>query len=184
MHRGKKIILLSHCILNVNSKVYGIGNYEGSLEELMIPLIKKGYGFIQLPCPELLSCGLKRWGQVKDQYETPYFYRHCKSLLSPIIDQVLDYSKNGYKIVSCIGIDRSPSCGVNITCRAHNWGREIDESFSVKDATSALNWVEEKGVFMELFEKLLLENDLKINFLAIDESNPKASVEKILKELE
>lgn len=183
MHRNKKIILLSHCILNVNSKVNGIANYKGSLEELMVPLIQKDFGFIQLPCPETLHCGVKRWGQVKEQLETPYFKRHCKSLLEPIIEQIIDYKNNDYEIIACIGVDKSPSCGVNLSCRANNWGKEFDKSFSLEEIISSLQFVDEEGVFIEVFKKLLDENNIHLNFLAIDEANPETSVEKILKEL-
>ncbi len=34
MQRGKKIILLSHCILNVNAKVEGFEPYESLVKEL------------------------------------------------------------------------------------------------------------------------------------------------------
>lgn len=183
MHRNKKIILLSHCILNVNSKVDGIANYKGSLEELVSPLIKKGYGFIQLPCPEVLHCGVKRWGVVKEQLETPYFKDHCESILQPIINQIIDYKNNAYEIVACIGIDKSPSCGVSLSCRGSSWGKEIDNRFSLDDTLKSLKIVEEKGVFIEVFKELLSRNSIQLNFLAIDESNPKSSVENILKEL-
>lgn len=183
MHRNKKILLLSHCIFNVNSKVNKIANYGGCLQELVTPLIQKGYGFIQLPCPELLSYGVKRWGQVKQQFDTPYFRKHCETLLEPIIQQLLDYTNNNYEISGCIGVDGSPSCGINHTCKACNWEGEINENFSLENILNSLNKVEEKGVFMEVFENLLIENRLHLDFYAINEANPTASVQNILKEL-
>ncbi|AXX86734.1 CD3072 family TudS-related putative desulfidase [Malaciobacter marinus] len=183
MQRNKKILLLSHCLLNVNSKVNKIANYGGCLEELMVPLIQKGYGFIQLPCPELLSCGIKRWGQVKEQLDTPYFRKHCEKLLEPIIQQLIDYSNSGYKISACIGVDNSPSCGVNTTCKSSKWEGEIDSSFSLEETLNSLNIVNEKGVFMEVFKNLLDKNAINLDFYAINESNPNTSVKNILKEL-
>lgn len=183
MHRNKKIILLSHCLLNVNSKVNNIANYEGVLKELAIPLIEKNYGFIQLPCPETLHCGLKRWGQVKEQFETPYFKEHCKNILAPFISQIIDYFQNGYEISACIGVDGSPSCGVNSTCRSKQWGVEIDSSLSLEKLIKSVEKVEEEGVFIEVFKKLLDEHKIDIKFLAIDEANPKNSIENLLKEL-
>lgn len=183
MQRSKKILLLSHCILNVNAKVYKIAKYEGCLEELLIPLIKQGYGFIQLPCPELLSCGVKRWGQVKEQYDTSSFRKHFKSILEPIIDQLLDYKNSGYKIVACIGVDGSPNCGINITCQGEKWIGEIDELFCKEEVINSLKVVNEKGVFMEVFEELLNQHSFDLPFYAVNEANPSASLQNILKEL-
>jgi predicted secreted protein len=50
MLRDKKIVLLSHCFLNVNAKVYGLANYQGALEDLIRFLLAEGFGLIQLPC--------------------------------------------------------------------------------------------------------------------------------------
>lgn len=186
MKRNKKILILSHCILNVNSKVYKLANYEGSLQELIVPLMQKGYGFIQLPCPEMLSHGIKRWGQVKEQYDTPYFRKHIKKLLQPILDQLLDYHKNGYELSGCIGVDGSPTCGVYKTCRAKNWEGEISAINSIetlKALTNSLEEVLEQGLLMEEFQKALKKHDIHLPFFAIDEANPDMSIKIILKEL-
>ncbi len=52
MRRSKKIVLISHCILNVNSKVEGLAQYENNSLELVKYLIENKFGIIQLPCPE------------------------------------------------------------------------------------------------------------------------------------
>ena len=182
MNRNKKILILSHCILNVNAKVYGLANYEGCLSQLIEPLIKKGFGFLQLPCPEMMTCGVNRWGQVKEQYETSFFKQQYKKMLVPIINQLLDYKNNGYIINGVIGIDGSPSCGVNKTCRG-DWGGEITNFLNLDEKLNSLKNVDESGVFMEVFFKLLQKNDLKLSFFALDEENPTASVQYILKEL-
>ena len=88
MKRKKQIILLAHCILNVNSKVYGLAGYKSSLKDLVAFLMDQDLAMIQLPCPELEILGLKRWGHVKDQLDYPFFRQHCRSLLDPMIRQV------------------------------------------------------------------------------------------------
>lgn len=186
MQRNKKILIISHCILNVNSKVYKLANYQGSLQELIIPLMQKGYGFIQLPCPEMLSHGIKRWGQVREQYDTPYFRKHMKKILQPILDQILDYHKNGYELSGCIGVDGSPTCGVYKTCSAKNWEGEISTINSMDALNSLMNSLEEvsgTGLFMEEFQEALKEHDIHFPFFAIDEANPDISIKTILKEL-
>jgi len=186
VQRSKKILLISHCLLNVNSKVNKLANYQGTLEELIIPLMKKGYGFIQLPCPEMLAYGIKRWGQVKDQYDTPYYRKHVKKLLEPILEQLLDYYKNGYTICGCIGIDGSPNCGVYKTCKAENWEGEIgsiNTMPALEYILNSLKEVPEKGIFIEEFQILLNQNKLNLPFFAVDEAYPTFSIQNILKEL-
>ncbi len=182
MNRSKKIILLSHCILNSNAKVYALANYKGCFSELITPLCDKGYGILQLPCPEMLTCGVNRWGMVKEQYEAPIYKEQYKKMLLPIINQIIDYKNNGYEIKACIGIDGSPNCGIKKTCRA-NWKGEIDKSFDLEKNLNSLQMVNEAGVFMEVFFELLKKNNLEISFFALNEENPTASVEAILKEL-
>ena len=50
---------------------------------------------IQLPCPEYTLYGAKRWGHVSDQFDNPFFRRHCRNLLEPIMDQLKEYVANG-----------------------------------------------------------------------------------------
>ncbi len=61
MKRSKKIVLLGHCILNVNSKVEGLAQYENNSLELLEYLIENKFGIIQLPCPEAGFYGMRRW---------------------------------------------------------------------------------------------------------------------------
>ena len=116
MKRSKKIILISHCILNSNSKVEGLSQYEGILNQVVDMIYKKGIVIIQLPCPEIIIYGIKRWGHVKEQFDTLFYRENCREMLKPIIGQVKSYMDTGYEIVGVLGIDGSPSCGVNFTC--------------------------------------------------------------------
>jgi len=81
MKRSKKLVLLAHCILNVNSKVVGLAQYAGALEDLVCGHIRRGSGLIQLPCPETTFLGLKRWGMTREQYDTPFYRSHCRNIL-------------------------------------------------------------------------------------------------------
>lgn len=126
MMRSKKIVILSHCILNSNAKVDGLAKYEGVLGQLIVYLIEEGYGIIQLPCPEISIYGVKRWGVVKEQNNTPHYRKHCRKILEPILEPVIDYMTNGYEIKALIGVDGSPSCGVVQTCSSRIWGEKSD----------------------------------------------------------
>ncbi|WIF95201.1 CD3072 family TudS-related putative desulfidase [Caminicella sporogenes] len=178
MKRSREIILLSHCILNTNSKVEGLSEYSGVLFELTNLIIKRGIGIIQLPCPEMLMYGIKRWGHVKEQFDTPYFREKCRKLIQPIVNQLIDYKNSGYKILGVIGIDGSPSCGVNKTCSG-NWGGEFSNNKLLVDKIHNLKFINASGIFIEEMKKIFRENDLNISFTAVDETNINSSINKI-----
>jgi predicted secreted protein len=58
--RSKKIILVSHCILNQNTKLDECTHFPGPVWDVVKLLADRGYGIIQIPCPELLLLGLDR----------------------------------------------------------------------------------------------------------------------------
>jgi predicted secreted protein len=61
MKRDKNIVVVCHCILNCNSKVEGLSEYRGAVD-FTKKLVDSGIGIIQLPCPEMILYGIKRWG--------------------------------------------------------------------------------------------------------------------------
>lgn len=180
MKRKKKIVLLCHCILNANSKVEGLATYPSSITEVLYPLIERGIGIIQLPCPELTCYGIKRWGHVKEQFDNPYFRRHCQNIFAPFIDQIIDYKEQGYEIVGLLGIDGSPSCGVDLTCSA-SWGGELEASKDLEARLGNVNMVPSPGVFISEIKKMLDNLNLSIPIIGINEMNLSASLERILK---
>ncbi|MGL5521347.1 MAG: hypothetical protein ACRDA2_04720, partial [Cetobacterium sp.] len=78
MERGKKIIIVSHCILNQNCVVKPYAKKQDKFLKFIKNFVLNNYGIVQLPCPELFILGLKRWGHVKDQLEYPNFKAECK----------------------------------------------------------------------------------------------------------
>ncbi|MFA5576764.1 MAG: CD3072 family TudS-related putative desulfidase [Tissierellaceae bacterium] len=178
MQREKKIVVLSHCILNANSKVEGLSQYGGILRDYIDMLADKAIGIIQLPCPEMILYGIKRWGHVKDQFHTPFFRQQSRIMLEPIVQQLRNYVDFGYEIVGVIGIDGSPSCGVNFTCSG-DFGGEISDITDMDKVRDSLRDVNEMGVFMEEFKRLLEDEKLDIRFLAIDEGDVYSSLDEI-----
>ena len=162
MNRGKKIVLVSHCILNQNSVVKPYGKKAEDFKNLLIRLIEENIGIIQLPCPEISIYGLKRWGHVKDQFETPHFKKQSRLMTEDILDNIIEYKNNGYDILGVIGIKGSPSCGISTTCRG-DWNGSIS-SKDIKERLNSLKEVNEMGAFMEILEKSLSEIDLNIDF--------------------
>lgn len=169
MKRSKKVILISHCYLNVNAKIEGIALNASVFEELIQFIIKNNYGIIQLPCVEQHVCGIKRWSQVSNQLDNPHYRNECRKLLEPIVEQVLDFHNNGYEIVGVIGVNGSPSCGVDYTCVGNFCGEFADD---FQDKLASVKMENKYGIMMEELQKLFIKNNLNINFMAIDESNP------------
>lgn len=167
MNRGRRILILSHCILNQNSVVLPYGREMKDFQELVNYCLNKNIGIVQLPCPELKQLGLKRWGHLKTQLDYPGYRNLCRELLKPIIDDMEDYLANDYEILGICGIKGSPTCGVTLTC-VGDWQGEIDTYKSIEEAKSKVKMSEEKGMLMEVFQKLLEERDMKIDFFDFD----------------
>ena len=113
--RSHKIVVVAHCILNQNSRVQGIAYYPGMINEIVDVIRKHEVGIIQMPCPELTYAGLLRPSQTKEQYDTPAFRRHCRQIVSSTADQVEEYVRNGFKVLAILGVEGSPTCGVEET---------------------------------------------------------------------
>ena len=120
--RSGKIVVVAHCILNQNSRVLGIAYYPGMINEIVDILRRYEVGVVQMPCPELTYAGLLRWSRTREQYDVPVFRRHCRQIASGIVDQVQEYSKNGFKVLAILGVDGSPTCGVDETSTGYKGG--------------------------------------------------------------
>ncbi|WP_376741826.1 CD3072 family TudS-related putative desulfidase [Pelotomaculum terephthalicicum] len=172
-------MLLSHCILNANSKVEGLSGYAAIISEIVSMLMEKEIAIIQLPCPEMTVYGIKRWGHVREQFDTPFFREKCREIIKPIIYQLIDYVKNGYKIIGIIGIDGSPSCGVSKTCSG-DWGGELSANINdAKEKLSTAAFINKSGIFIEEITKLLNSNHLSMPIAAIDEIDVVSSINNI-----
>lgn len=157
---------MCHCLLNSNSKILGLSFYDGALLPVVNKHLATGAGIIQLPCPEITYLGLKRWGMTREQYDTPFYRRHCIEILTPYVDQILEYIDNGYSIEGVVGVDGSPSCGVRFTCEGYCGGM-IDGK-----RPQFFQEVPGKGVFIRELSNMLNESDISLQFDAINENNP------------
>lgn len=171
MHRSKKIIVVSHCILNANAKVGPLAEYPGVLRSVMDVFIKDGTGIVQLPCPESSYLGINRWGMCYEQYDNPKFCRHCRKILKTSIDQLEAFSAAGYDILGVIGADGSPNCGVTKIPTGLTGG-VIRDTEAVETQLKNFQYREGMGVFMGIFKDMLSERNISIDFMAIDEKKP------------
>ncbi|MGQ4911611.1 MAG: CD3072 family TudS-related putative desulfidase [Candidatus Thorarchaeota archaeon] len=183
MKRSRKIVVLAHCILNQNAKVEDIATSPAAIVDVMNLVVERGYGIIQMPCPETLHLGLGRWECIKDQYETPSFKRLCRRIAEEILDQLEDYERNGYEIGPFIGIDGSPSCGVNKSCRADEKGDNPKWCGSVLTPPS---WkiTDESGVLFDIIKEEAERRGKKYTYVGIPEVPEVGDFDEAMKELE
>lgn len=130
--RGRKVVFLSHCLLNQNTRYPGGACERGVTPSLVQECLARGYGIVQMPCPEQHV-----WGGVLRRHLLRYFgSRHTlryrtRSLVLPILvwytriryrrmarqvaRQVADYAASGFEVVGIVGVNGSPSCGIDQT---------------------------------------------------------------------
>jgi predicted secreted protein len=127
--RSRRVVFLSHCLLNENTRYLGGACRGGGVRELVVPLIDAGIGIVQMPCPEQRVWGgvlkrllLRAYGaRGRPLYRlrrvllavfiwyTRFRYRR---LARQVARQVEDYLASGFSVVGIVGVDGSPSCGV------------------------------------------------------------------------
>lgn len=166
--RSRKIVILCHCLLNLNAKIRGIANYPEITKDLIQYLLDREIGIIQLPCPEFTLLGEARWGQSESQYATPYFRKHCRKIAMEMADQVEEYLRHNYQILGVIGIDGSPSCGVNSTCQGE-WGGELSANPNLSETLSSIRMIDSPGVLIKELKSALKERTIDLPFLGFPE---------------
>ena len=149
MERSRRVALVAHCILNANSRIDGVARYQG-VHPLVAELANRGYGIIQLPCPELASEGLERPRKTKAAYDTPTYREHCSRLAKEAAAQVAVYLDGGYEVAALVGVDGSPSCGIEVTSEA------ADDTSEGTRRTSG------RGVFAEELARHLAPYDVPL----------------------
>lgn len=154
--RSGKIAVVAHCILNQNSRVLGLAERPCAITEIVEFLIRNDIGVIQMPCPELSYAGILRRGQTKDQYDNAMFRRHCRKIVKEIVDQIREYARCGINTKIVIGVDGSPSCGVNETSRG-NPCKNMAEHERVKGS----------GILIEELRLALRKKKISIPFYGI-----------------
>lgn len=166
---NRKFVLIAHCLLNPCAKVLGASN-DKSAQTLVLEYLKEGVGIIQLPCVEMDVCGIMRWGHVKDQFDYPLFRRRCRELLEPVVSQVSDYLKHGFECVGIVGVDGSPTCGVNVTVKGPWCGDFVEENPYEERIKSAV-MAEEKGIMIEELMAMLKERNIQVPVEAVKETS-------------
>ena len=126
--RSKSIIFVAHCMLNQNSISDGTATFPGAIKEVMDFLYKSDVGISQMPCPELMCLGLDRGNiaggtcpvveentRIRRMINRRPAANIINRLIEDIVFQILEYRKYDFEIKGVVGINRSPSCGVETT---------------------------------------------------------------------
>lgn len=164
---------MAHCILNQNSKIDACAHYPGAIKEAVQTLLDAEVGLLQMPCPELLCLGLDRQAdptanstvesedtRVAQLMLEAKTRRLCKTFVDHIVYQIEEYLRNGFQIVGLIGINGSPTCGVDTT-----WSDDRE--------------YEGYGVFIELLVQGLKEKAIALDMVGIKAKDPAQAVADI-----
>jgi len=171
------VVLLSHCLANQNAKVGGLASHPGLVTPVVRLVRKLGFEIQQMPCPEMCLLGPRRWWQVREQYDTPGFRRHCRSLAHSVADILAARVEAGCDDIVILGVDGSPSSSVTKVGIGPQWGGRPEE----------LDWevVLGKGVWIEELEMVLAERGLPApRSFGIPMELPGFDMEQSLRELE
>jgi predicted secreted protein len=121
----RRVAFIAHCLLNQNAKVEG-GALTPDVWDPVIDLLNEhGYVIRQMPCPELAFGGARRFWGVREQFDTPLYRRHCRRLAKLVAAVMARHVSAGDDLV-LIGIDSSPTMGVEHTCSSPTWGGKPD----------------------------------------------------------
>lgn len=171
--RSKNIVFVAHCLLNQNSISDGTAEYPGSIRPILDMLCKTDVGIIQMPCPELMCLGLDRGD--KNGAALPVVEENTRirrmmgqkpasekmsRLVEDLVWQISEYRQYGFDVRAIIGVNRSPSCGVETTSKDN---REV----------------EGEGVFMETLRNELGKKGIFPPFVGMKPLEVEKAVESI-----
>jgi hypothetical protein len=66
--RNKRIVFVTHSVLNQNSIPDGTAAYPGNIRESMRIFITSNSGIVQMPCPELFCLGIDRGNSIGSSF--------------------------------------------------------------------------------------------------------------------
>jgi len=160
MERNKKIIFVSHCLLNQNARAIGRERFSGSFKDLLELFAASGVGIIQLPCPQIeFNGGLNRKIKSKS-HESNGYRKQCHKLSINLINQIENYLRNNYHVIGILGVELSSTCGVH---QIHNGRKNVPG----------------KGVLMEEIEKEMQKKNFQVPLIGVNLNNIYSSIEKV-----
>ncbi|NQT26656.1 DUF523 domain-containing protein [candidate division KSB1 bacterium] len=163
---GHKVIVLSHCFFNLFARAKGVSKANknwATVDHILSFLREKNVGIIQLPCPEILYQGLNRDACGIENYDNEKYKKICQKIVDDYTYLIEEYLKSNLEVQAIVGINGSPSCG-------------IDYTYSSK--RKKLN---RKGVFLDKFNEHLKRKNIVIPFIGVNISSQADIYEAIRK---
>jgi predicted secreted protein len=147
--RSRKVVFLPHCYLNMNTRFPEGADFEAANIPLVQFLLSCGVGIVQMPCPEFQCFGLEKtgWGEVQEKEARKCYWE----LAEGVVDQMAKYLELGYEVPVVIGMNPSPSCGVELS---KGKGTMLGVNRDTSEAP-------EPGVFMQAIKDLLKEKGIE-----------------------
>ncbi len=190
--RGRRIVFVSHCLLNENVRYLGGATRPGVVQEAIDHYTGGGIALYQMPCPEQRAWGGVRKSRMMRLYGSRAlrwrFLRHVfvtginwwsmpvyRRLARRVAADIADYVGSGFDVVEIVGVGASPSCGVSTTldlnCALEAMARcdpsAIHRSI-VNQRVVAPNVVEGQGMFIAALRHQLRRRGLDVRFLEHD----------------
>ena len=172
---AKKVVFVCHCIFNQNTKLDACAHYPGTIKETAEVLFGADVGIIQIPCPEFLYLGLDRQVEqgkhhsvesedtwIASRMEEADARNLCKNIIADIVYQMIQYHKNGFEVIGLIGINGSPTCGVETT-----WYEGAEH--------------EGPGIFIKMFTEECKKNNISLKMIGIKAKDPQEAISKTKK---
>jgi uncharacterized protein YbbK (DUF523 family) len=189
--RGKRVVFLSHCLLNQNTRYLGGAGRKGCVREILEQCAQRDVGIVQMPCPEQHAWGgvTKRWWLRMFGAKGSLAYR-ARRLLMPVFlwytrrvyrrlawemaAQIRDYLDSGHTVVAVVGIDGSPSCGLHRTLDVRR-ACELVACADLRVVTVAdvnaivsTSLVDGGGLFITALQEALTRRGCRVPFTAHD----------------
>lgn len=159
MKRSKKVIFVSHCILNQNARAKSVEKCPGVVKEFLDYCIKNDYGIIQIECPQLQFEDLEREPETKEFYDNKIARNISRKIAKDVATKIKTYQASGYSVCGIFGVEGSPTCGA-IKTHIKKDGRSIS--------------VRERGIFFEELEDELQKENLNVKIYDWDIQAKKA----------
>ena len=155
--RSRRMVVVSHCLLNQNTRYPGGATCPGVVRDALQPYLEQGVGLMQMPCPEQ-----RTWGGIR---RPPMLWilthRRAATWIVPLLPLVRSYlrwryaalargvardvgdaRRAGMDVLGVVGVAGSPSCGVRTTLDLAAAARRMGRS----DRPLTAGWLSEDVV--------------------------------------
>jgi uncharacterized protein YbbK (DUF523 family) len=189
--RSKRMVFLSHCILNENTRYLGGARRGGCVREIVEQCLAADVGMVQMPCPEQHAWVgvIKRFLLAAYGTKGTSTYRFRRVLLPLILaytrfvyrrmarqtaGKIEDYLDSGYTVIGVVGVDGSPSCGVGKTLdlrRSFDSISNVDVGSITADEMNAIvrrNLMGGNSLFTAALKEEFEKRRIRVPFLAHD----------------